>query len=102
MSENDSSHIATVKTLAAVFLSLLALTALTTGVAYIDFGAGSTFIALAIAGLKASLVVWFFMGVRFNSRLIPLVIVGGLAFLAILFVETFADYASRGWFGFGK
>jgi len=101
MSTNDS-HVATVKTLAAVFLSLIALTALTTGVAFIDFGAGSTLIALAIAGLKASLVVWFFMGVRFNSRMIPLVIAGGLFFLAILFVETFADYASRGWFGFGK
>jgi cytochrome c oxidase subunit 4 len=101
MSTNDS-HVATVKTLVAVFLSLIALTALTTGVAFINFGAGSTFIALAIAGLKASLVVWFFMGVRFNSKLIPLVIVGGLFFLAVLFIETFADYASRGWFGFGK
>jgi cytochrome c oxidase subunit 4 len=103
MSTNDSSgHIATVKTLVGVFLSLIALTALTTGVAYVDFGAGSTFIALAIAGLKASLVVWFFMGVRFNSKLIPLVIVGGLFFLAILFIQTFADYARRGWFGWGK
>ncbi|MGE5345828.1 MAG: cytochrome C oxidase subunit IV family protein [Acidithiobacillales bacterium] len=101
MSEKGS-HIATVKTLVSIFLSLLALTALTTGVSFIDFGAGSTFIALAIAGLKASLVVWFFMGVRFNTKLIPLVIAGGLLFLAILFVETFADYASRGWFGFGK
>ena len=51
MNTNDS-HIATVKTLVAVFLALLALTALTTGVANIDFGAGSTLIALAIAGLK--------------------------------------------------
>jgi len=101
MSEN-SSHIATVKTLVGVFLSLLALTALTTSVAYVDLGAGSTLVALAIAGLKASLVVWFFMGVRFNSKLIPLVIVGGLFFLAVLFIETFADYASRGTFGFGK
>ena len=101
MSEHDG-HIATVKTLVGVFLTLIALTALTTAVAYVDFGAGSTFIALAIAGLKASLVVWFFMGVRFNSRLVPLVIVSGLLFLAILFAETFADYASRGWYGFGK
>ncbi len=98
-SHND---IASVRTLASVFLALVALTGVTTGVSFIDFGAGSTFIALAIAGLKASLVVWFFMAVRFNSRLIPVVIVGGLFFLLILFAETFADYGTRGWFGYGK
>lgn len=96
------SDIATVRTLVSVFLALVVLTGVTTFVAYIDFGAGSTFIALAIAGLKASLVVWFFMAVRFNSRLIPVVIVGGLFFLLILFAETFADYGTRGWFGYGK
>jgi len=100
---STSPHdIATVRTLVTVFLALVALTGLTTGVAFIDLGAGSTFIALAIAGFKASLVVWFFMAVRFNSRLIPVVIVGGLFFLLILFAETFADYGSRGWFGYGK
>jgi cytochrome c oxidase subunit 4 len=98
-SHND---IASVRTLVSVFLALVVLTGVTTGVAFVDFGAGSTFIALAIAGLKASLVVWFFMAVRFNSRLIPVVIVGGLFFLLILFAETFADYGSRGWFGYGK
>ena len=101
MSTTDS-HIATVKTLVAVFLALLALTGITTGVAFVDFGAGSTLIALAIAGLKASLVVWFFMAVRFNTRLIPVVIVGGLFFLLVLFAETFADYFSRGWLGYGR
>ncbi len=101
MSTNHND-IATVRTLATIFLALVALTGLTTGVAFIDFGAGSTLIALAIAGLKASLVVWFFMAVRFNSRLIPVVIVGGLFFLLVLFAETFADYFSRGWFGYGR
>ncbi|HQR67358.1 MAG TPA: cytochrome C oxidase subunit IV family protein [Thermoanaerobaculia bacterium] len=96
------SHISSVGTLLRVFFALLALTALTTGVAYVDLGAGSTAVALAIAIAKASLVVWFFMNVRFNSRLIPVVILGGLFFVAVLFVETFADYASRGWFGYRR
>jgi len=96
------SHISSVRTLVGVFLALLALTALTTGIAYVDLGVGSTAVALAIAIAKASLVVWFFMNVRFNSKLIPLVIVGGLFFVFVLFVETFADYASRGWLGWGR
>jgi cytochrome c oxidase subunit IV len=101
MRPNDS-HVASIRTLFAVFVSLIALTGLTTGIAYVDVGAGSTAVALAIAFTKASLVVWFFMNVRFNTKLIPVVILGGLFFLLVLFAETFADYASRGWFGYGR
>ncbi len=101
MSPNES-HVASVRTLLAVFASLIALTGLTTGIAYVNLGAGSTAVALAIAFTKASLVVWFFMNVRFNTKLIPVVILGGLFFLLVLFAETFADYASRGWFGYGR
>ena len=101
MRPNDS-HVASIRTLFAVFASLIALTGLTTGIAYVNLGAGSTAVALAIAFTKASLVVWFFMNVRFNTKLIPVVIVGGLFFLLVLFAETFADYASRGWFGYGR
>jgi cytochrome c oxidase subunit 4 len=101
MSTHDS-HIASVRTLVTVFAGLLVLTGVTTGVAYANLGAGSTAVALAIAGAKASLVVWFFMNVRFNTKLIPVVIVGGLFFLLVLFVETFADYFSRGWYGYGR
>jgi len=101
MSSNES-HVASVRTLLAVFASLIALTGLTTGIAYVNLGAGSTAVALAIAFTKASLVVWFFMNVRFNTKLIPVVILGGLFFLLVLFAETFADYASRGWFGYGR
>jgi len=101
MRPNDS-HVASIRTLFAVFASLIALTGLTTGIAYVNLGAGSTAVALAIAFTKASLVVWFFMNVRFNTKLIPVVILGGLFFLLVLFAETFADYASRGWFGYGR
>ena len=98
----DTSHISSVRTLVAVFFGLMVLTALTTAVSYVDLGAGSTAVALSIAIVKASLVVWFFMNVRFNTRLIPVVILGGLFFVLVLFVETFADYGSRGWFGNGR
>jgi cytochrome c oxidase subunit 4 len=101
MRPNDS-HVSSIRTLFAVFASLIALTGLTTGIAYVNLGAGSTAVALAIAFTKASLVVWFFMNVRFNTKLIPVVILGGLFFLLVLFAETFADYASRGWFGYGR
>jgi|OpeIllAssembly_1097287.scaffolds.fasta_scaffold498391_2 cytochrome c oxidase subunit 4 len=98
MSTNGHS-IATVRTLVSVFLALMVLTAVTTGIAFVNLGAGSTVVALLIAGCKAALVVWFFMNVRFNTRLTPILIVAAILFLGILFSLTFVDYFSRGWYG---
>jgi cytochrome c oxidase subunit IV len=58
----------------------------------------NTVVALAIAVFKATLVVLFFMHVKYSPRLIGVVIVGGLFWLAILLAVTFSDFATRGWF----
>jgi caa(3)-type oxidase subunit IV len=52
------------KTYLLVFLGLVGLTILTTGVAFIDLGPFNTVAALAIAFTKMLLVILFFMGVR--------------------------------------
>jgi cytochrome c oxidase subunit 4 len=57
---------------------------------------------LGIAVVKASLVVLFFMHVKYSTRMIPLVAVGGVFFLLILFGLTMSDYLSRGWLGAGS
>ena len=65
-----SAHIITpVRTYVTIFLALLVLTAATYLVATQDFGWMNTPIALAVALLKASLVVIYFMGVRYNTPL---------------------------------
>ena len=53
-------------------------------------------VALGIAGIKATLVILYFMHVKYSSRLTKLIVVPSLFFLAILFAETMMDYASRG------
>ena len=52
---------------------------------------------LAIACTKASLVILFFMGVRWSSRLTWVVAASGFVWLLILFGITMSDYLSRGW-----
>jgi cytochrome c oxidase subunit 4 len=54
---------------------------------------------IAIAGAKATLVVLYFMHVRYGTRFIPVVILSGVFWLAILLVLLFADYATRGTLG---
>ena len=78
-----------------IFIVLLACTYLTWQVAYFDLGRLNTVAALTIAGLKASLVVWYFMHARSSPRLTWLVAIGGLLWLLILFALTAGDYLTR-------
>jgi cytochrome c oxidase subunit 4 len=92
-----SEHVVSPKIYVAVFAALLVLTATTTAVSSIDLGPWNTVVALGIAVIKATLVVLFFMHVKYSPRLTQIVIAGGLFWLAILICLTFSDFATRGW-----
>ena|ERR1041385_4217667 len=94
-----SGHISPKSTYFAVFGALMLGTALTVAAAFVDFPAQMNFpIALAIAITKATLVILFFMHVKYGSRLTKLVVGTAFFFLGILLTLTFSDYLSRGWF----
>ena len=81
-----------------IFLALLVGTGLTVFAAFYDFpGPLNAVVALTIAVVKATLVVLFFMHVRYSGRLIWLVIASALFWLMIMFALTISDYSSRNW-----
>jgi cytochrome c oxidase subunit 4 len=80
-----------------IFGSLMVLTGVTTGVAYIDLGLLNTPVAMAIATLKMTLVILYFMHLRYSTRLTWAVALSAFFFLIVLFALTFTDYFSRGW-----
>jgi cytochrome c oxidase subunit 4 len=80
-----------------VFVALLILTFLTTAIAFVDLGFFSPVVALTIAILKASLVVLFFMHLRYSTRLTWVVGGAGLFWLGILFALSLSDYLTRAW-----
>ncbi len=92
-----SEHIVPVRTYVAVFVALIVLTATTTTIASIDLGPWNTVVALGIAVIKATLVVLFFMHVKYSPRLTSTVILGGLFWLIILLALTLSDFVTRGW-----
>ena len=94
-----SAHIAPKSLYYAIFLALLALTGLTVGVTYVDLGEANLLVALGIALTKATLVVLFFMHLRWSNRLVHVTVISALLFLAILAIFTLGDYLSRGWLG---
>ena len=87
----------TLKTYYLVFSGLLALTLLTTGVAFVDLDPWNTVIALTIAVAKALLVAAYFMHLRHSQRLTLLVAGAGVIWLALLMAFAFADYLTRIW-----
>jgi cytochrome c oxidase subunit 4 len=84
-----------------VFAVLMAGTAVTVGVSFLDLGAFNTVAALAIAVFKASLVVLFFMHVKYSTRLTWAVVAGSVLWLGILLSLTLGDYLTRSWRTYG-
>jgi cytochrome c oxidase subunit 4 len=91
------AHIAPVKLYVSIFLTLMVLTTITVVVAYVNLGEFNKVVALGIASVKATLVILYFMHVKYSSRLTKLVVVAGFYFLIVLLGLTMADYASREW-----
>lgn len=79
----------------AAFLALLALAALTFGLAYAPMGPGNAVAAVGIAVLKALLVAAVFMHLGARGALLRLTALVGALFLAVMFLLTFADLLTR-------
>ncbi len=93
-----SEHIVPVKIYVTIFLALLLGTGLTVWAGTTDFpGPLNVVIALTIAVIKATLVVLYFMHVRYSSRLIWVVFTSAVFWLGILFALTLSDYWTRCW-----
>jgi cytochrome c oxidase subunit 4 len=84
-----------VRTYTLVFVALLILAALTTGIAYIDLGPFNTIVALAIAFIKMCLVGLFFMELFYTHGLTRIVVLAGFFWLALMVSFTLADVFSR-------
>jgi len=93
--DEHQHHIVQPGTYIAVILTLMLLTGTTVGVAYVDLGRFNIVMALAIATLKATLVILFFMHAKYVPRRTQLVIVAGVFWLGLLLFMTMSDYVSR-------
>ena len=92
-----SGHVAPKSMYVAVFLALMVGTGLTVAAAFVDMGAMNNVVMLGIAGIKATLVILFFMHVRWSTRLTWVVVMSGFFWLCILFGVGMTDYMTRGW-----
>ena len=97
----SAHYIVPVRTYVIIFGLLMLGTYLTVQAAFLDLGAFNTPIAIAIAIAKATVVVLYFMHVKYSPKLTWIVVIGSVFWLAILLIMTFGDYATRAWRTFG-
>ena len=94
---HHADHIVSPKSYGVIFATLLVLTALTVAASCVDLYAFNVVVALAIACLKAVLVILFFMHVKYSSRLTKLTVAAGFFTFFVLITMAMTDYISRAW-----
>ncbi len=77
--------------------ALLVLLALTIGAAYLNLGPLNAIVAMLISLAKASLIVLFFMHLRYSKPILWIFAGAGFFWVGIMLVLALSDYMSRGW-----
>jgi len=81
----------------AIWAILMAMTLTTVLVSFVDIGPFNIVVALVIATIKATLVVLFFMHLRYSPKLTMATVVAAMFFLFLLLGLTMTDYLTRAW-----
>ena len=89
-------HVVSPRAFMAVLGALLTLTVLTVVVSRFNFGDFNLLIAMAIAALKASMVIAVFMHLRWDTPINSIYFLGAFVFVSLLFIFTLGDLATRG------
>ncbi|MGZ3683079.1 MAG: cytochrome C oxidase subunit IV family protein, partial [Bdellovibrionota bacterium] len=94
-SHNGGHHLVPLKYYFITLGALLVLTIVTVGVSYVDLGKFNIVANLGIACVKASLVMLFFMGLRWDTVLNRSVILSSFVALTVFIVITACDLWTR-------
>ncbi len=91
------SHLVPVSLYVAIWATLMVCTALTVFAATVELGVFNIVVALVIATLKGTLVVLFFMHLRYSTKLTMATVIAAMFFLFLLLGLTMTDYLTRAW-----
>ena len=91
------SHVVPMSLYVGIWATLMVCTALTVFAASVDLGIFNIVVALVIATFKGTLVVLFFMHLRYSTKLTMVTVVAAIFFLVILFSLSMTDYLTRAW-----
>lgn len=93
--EDPAHHIIPLPVYIKVFTTLIVLTVVTVLAAQFDFGAWNAVVAFLIATVKATLVLAFFMHLKYDNMMNRVIILSGVFFLIVMYFFCFIDEATR-------
>jgi cytochrome c oxidase subunit 4 len=93
--EPHSHHIVSFATQLKVWIALIFFTWLTVTIAYIDFKNLAVFVALSIAVVKSTIVLTYFMHLKFDSKILTVFLILVIVLFGAFIGLTFFDYALR-------
>ncbi|HTP05370.1 MAG TPA: cytochrome C oxidase subunit IV family protein [Nitrospirota bacterium] len=91
MKEQEKHIVVSTKTFVMIWLALLVLTGMTIKAAQMRMGEWSMLANLLIASTKASLVLWFFMHLKYEKLFFKLLFIVPIATITIIIGLTFFD-----------
>ncbi len=94
-SHEHEEHLVPIKVFVTVWVGLITLTFVTVGAAYLDLKHMSVIVALLIASVKSTLVVMYFMHLRFEKPIFTWFFVAAIGTFVTFMLLTFADYYYR-------
>lgn len=92
---HDQGHVISYSTLTGVWVALLMLTALTVAVAGARLHGLSVIVALVVATVKSTLVLWIFMHLKYERSVFKWFLIAALVTCAVFVGLTFADVLYR-------
>jgi len=95
MENKKAAHIVPHTLYGLILIVLICLTGLSVAVTSIELASLTVFIALFIAGIKATLVLTFFMHLKFDNVLLKIMVAAIFVLLGLVMFVTFLDYNYR-------
>lgn len=93
--QHEKTHITSYRTHGVILVLLLFLTTITITVTWLDVGRLSVGVAMFVACIKVSLVLLYFMHLKFDELIFKIFAGMVILLLAVVFVITFFDYLFR-------
>ncbi len=91
----EKHHISSYFSHGTVLVALLVLTAITVLVAELHLGAISVGVALLVASVKGTIVLTYFMHLKYESLFYKIMVAGVLVVYILVIIFTFFDYMFR-------
>jgi cytochrome c oxidase subunit IV len=95
--DDEYTHVVPASLYVGIWAALMVLTLTTVLASFAELGPFNIVVALLIATIKGTLVVLFFMHLRYSPKLTIAAVIAALFWLFIMFSLTMTDYLSRGW-----